>query len=209
MEKIILLSFCISISTVIFAQGAEWGVKTGLNLASQTTDAFSDKVRSGIYAGLFAEHRFNKFFGIQGELLYSMMGSRIQYHKSYSLEYGDYDGYGPWGDITDTYKTDYIVLPVLAKLYVLKNLSLDLGPQFGYMVSAKIKTKAEGLKEFSSNYYDIVNRKFDVSFGMGLSYRLNSKIDISGRCNFGLTDISDYSKLKNNVIQLGVGYRIK
>ena len=219
MKKIILLVFCISTSTLIFAQSTEWGVRTGANLASQTTDVFSDKVRPGIYAGLFAEHRFNRFLGVQCELLYSMMGGRISYGVS-----GNY--YGPYGygdgtevthtDVTATDKTNYIVLPVLTKFYVLKNLSFDLGPQFGYMISAKERIEAEGLNEntsinydYTSNYYNRVDRKFDVSLGVGFSYRLNRRFDISARGNFGLTNISDNSKMKNNVMQLGVGYRLK
>ena len=212
MKKIILLAFCISISTVIFAQGTEWGVKTGLNLAGRATyiHYLSDKkVRPGIYAGLFVEHKFNKFFGIQSELLYSMMGGRGIYQEPIEWDptAGLFPQYNPNPEITITNKADYIVLPILAKLYVTKNLSLDFGPQFGYMISAKLKSQVE---LFNGSYYDsIYNNNVDVLFGIGLSYKLNSKFNISGRCNFGLVDVVDNSRVKNNVIQVGVGYKLR
>jgi hypothetical protein len=105
-----------------------------------------------------------------------------------------------FGDESYTMKTDYLVLPVLAKLYVLPQLSVDLGPQFGYMLSAK---DSEG-----ESYYDMEGlKKFDVSFAAGLSYKICDKFDVSARYNLGLTKIQDESDQKNGVISFGVGYR--
>ena len=190
MKKITILAALIIMSASVFAQGIEFGVKTGLNLASQTKITGNTEMCPGIYAGFFSDYTINNFFGIQGELLYSMMGV-----KKTGLK-GLLDG------STITNRTDYIVLPVLAKLYVAEKLSLDLGPQFGYMISAKEKFPTETI-----NVYDDVDKKFDVSFGMGLSYKLGSKFDISGRYNLGLTKVEDYYDSKNSVIQFGVGYR--
>jgi len=191
MKKLIILAALIIMSASVFAQGIEWGAKAGLNMATEThtrsLKGSNVKMRPGLFAGVFGEYVISDYFGIQGELLYSMMGIKVK-----NLDFG--------GDKTDyvTYKTDYIVLPVLAKLYVAEKLSLDLGPQFGYMISAK----ADG-----TSYYDYVDKKFDVSFGMGLSYRLSSKFDISGRYNLGLTKLAEHSDNKNSVIQFGIGYR--
>ena len=215
-KKIILLAFFTTISTVIFAQGTEWGVKTGLNMATQVpiNHISSDNTRTGIYAGLFVDHTFNKFFGIQGEILYSMMGQVWKYRTVEYSTLGEEPGMGyPYSyyyygqETTGTIKTDYIVLPVLAKLYVTKNLSLDLGPQFGYMVNSNFEGYSydESYGDYKALYY---NNKFDVSFGMGLSYKLG-KFDVSGRCNLGLTKINKIGGAKNNVIQFGVGYRLK
>jgi len=190
MKKLTILAALIIMSASVFAQGIEFGAKAGLNLASQTKIIGSTKMCPGIYAGFFSDYTINNFFGIQGELLYSMMGV-----KETGLD-------GLLGGNTITNKADYIVLPVLAKLYVAEGLSLDLGPQFGYMISAKKKSPSGTI-----NVYDGVDKKFDVSFGMGLSYKLNAKFDISGRYNLGLTKIEDYSDSKNSVIQFGIGFR--
>jgi opacity protein-like surface antigen len=186
MKKIVLLAaaFVVSVSAVS-AQDFQWGAKAGLNLAN-ISDVDDSKMRPGFHAGVFAEKVISPFFGVQAELLYSQMGMK-------SKVAGE----------TNTSKADYLVLPVLAKLYVLEGLSVDLGPQFGYMISAKINDK---------KVYDDVDKKFDVSAAMGLSYKICDRFDVSARYNLGLTSVEDVEgmddyKPKNNVIQVGVGYR--
>ena len=188
MKKIILVVSAVLLSTGAFAQqrGFEWGVKAGLNLANwtKTDDA---KFRPGLVAGVFGEYVINDFLGVQGELLYSMQGFKVK-------EDGE----------TATNINDYLVLPILAKFYILEGLSVDIGPQFGYMLSAKVKYDGD-----SESYYDEDGlKKFDVSVGMGLSYKLNFGLDVFARYNLGLTKIGDGdSKVKNSVINIGVGYR--
>ena len=191
MKKLIVLVILLVISASIFAQGIEFGAKAGLNLATVTKSG-GDKMRTGIHAGMFAEYTFSDYVGLQGELLYSMMGSK----------WGVVDAMaGSNGTIIN--KTDYIVLPVLVKLYVLERLSLDLGPQLGYMVSAKSKYPGAG----SVSYYHNVDNKLDISFGMGLTCKVTSKFDLTGRYNLGLSKIREGFDYKNNVILFGIGYR--
>ena len=198
-RKTILLAFCIAITTTIFAQSTEWGVKTGVNLATQIpniTKISNNDIRPGMYAGLFAEYRVSNFLGIQGELLYSMMGGKNTGYVSYPHYLDPNDIYE--GEVVFTNKNNYIVLPIMAKLYVAKKLSIDLGPQFAYMVSEKIK----------GFHFDDVDRQYDVLFGAGFSYKIHRKIDVSARYNLGLVELYSTS-WRNNVIQFGLGYRIK
>ena len=194
MKKMLFMLSALFLSTGVFAQNFEWGAKAGLNL-STVTNIDGAKMRPGLYVGVFGEYEVNDFFGIQGELLYSMMGV-----KGMTM----LGGVIPAG-ITPTYKTDYIVLPILAKVYLMKNFSLDFGPQFGYMVSANLK-----LSDGSStdhNFYKNIDNKFDLSIGMGLSYKLPYNIGVSARYNLGLTEINEGAKPKNGVIQFGLSYR--
>ena len=195
MKKLLFVLSALLLSTGVFAQNFEWGAKAGLNL-STLTNTDGTKMRPGLYVGVFGEYGVNDFFGIQGELLYSMMGV-----KGMTM----FGGVTPSG-ITPTYKTDYIVLPILAKVYLMKNFSLDIGPQFGYMVSANLK-----LSDGNSPDYDLykkIDNKFDLSVGMGLSYKLPYNIGVSARYNLGLTEINEGAKPKNGVIQFGVSYRL-
>ena len=203
MKKLIFLTIFALTSASAFAQDIEFGAKAGLNLATQPKIP-NNNMRPGLYAGMFADYTFNDFVGLQSELLYSMIGTNYSYDN-----------------FSGSYKTDYIVLPVLVKLYVAKRLSLDLGPQFGYMVSDKRKYI---ITDF---YY----KKFDVSFGMGFSCKITNKFDLTGRYYLGLTKImkdsgtrsdikcltgtcdyvrfnSDiYEDIRNSVIQFGISYR--
>ncbi|MDR2910352.1 MAG: PorT family protein [Bacteroidales bacterium] len=207
MRKILITQslsvLCILFSTAIFAQESktEFGIKGGLNLA-RINGGVSDihNLRPGIHAGVFAEHTFNNFIGIQGELLYSMMGDR-ESGSSFIYESNTYK-------YKHTVKNDYIVLPVLAKLYVAKKLSIDLGPQLGYMISSKEKRSINNV-ESSVSYYDHYE-KFDVAIAVGLSYKLGNRFSVSGRCNIGLIEIYDsMNKSLNQVAQFGIGYRLK
>lgn len=191
MKKIILAVAVVFFSTSAFAQHFEYGVKAGLNLATVTNTDGQAKFRPGIHAGAFAEYVINDYVGVQAELLYSMQGYRMKE-----------DG------ATATVKLDYIVLPVLAKIYVVpEKLSLYVGPQFGYMVSAKIKAEVDG-NSVTENIYDNDGlKKFDVSASMGLSYRLPYNLEVSAGYNLGLTKIGDGGDAKNSVIQIAVGYR--
>ncbi len=183
MKKIILVALAAIVSTGAFAQKFEWGVKAGLNLAKQT-DVTDSKFRAGFTAGAFGEYVINDYFGVQGELLYSQMGYKNEA-----------------GDIKNTFKSDYIVLPILAKFYVLEGLSVEVGPQFGYMISAKDK---QGDND-AVDLYDRVDKKFDVAAAMGLSYKINFGLDVFARYNLGLTKLD--ADNKNGVISVGVGYR--
>lgn len=195
MKKVVLLAAVLAMSaSAAFAQHFEWGVKAGLNLAKQTKfDGV--KMRVGLHVGVFGEYVISDFWGVQGELLYSQMGSKREY------EIDDLHGMTNRESSTNDflYKNNYIVLPILAKLYVWNKLSVDLGPQFGYMISAK---------EGSFNYYkEFVETKFDVSVAMGLSYKFFGKLDVSARYNLGLTKPKEVYNTANRVIQFGVGYR--
>lgn len=202
MKKIILAVAAIFLTTGAFAQHFEYGAKTGLNLATLTKmDDFN--FRPGVYAGAFVEFVINDRIGVQAEFVYSMQGARNS-NMSAPME----ATFAVDNDATLTYKLDYLTLPLLAKIYVFKGLSVDLGPQFGYMISAK-QTDEIGNYSYTYNFYDENEtlKKFDVSAAMGLSYKLPFGLDISARYNLGLTKIGEDDDFKNSVIQFGVGYR--
>lgn len=181
MKKITLLIAALALSMGAFAQDWEFGAKAGINLAKNTKTTGENR-RTGFYAGVFAEKVISDYFGVQGELLYSQAGSKAK-------------GSG----VSVLLKTNYLALPILAKIYVAPNLSVDLGPQFGYMVSGKLDKLVI--------YKNL--KKFDVSWAAGLSYKISGRYDLSARYNFGLTKVSKDStvKSKNSVISFGVGYR--
>lgn len=190
MKKIIFTALAVLVSTGAFAQKFEWGIKAGLNLAN-VTKIDDSKFKPGFTAGAFGEYVINDFFGVQAELLYSMEGYK-------------YDKGGL--KITDT--RDYLNLPIFAKFYVLEGLSVDIGPKFGYALSAKRKTEGATAGNGTHKYYSDDNfKKFDASAVMGLSYRFAMGLDVFARYNLGFTKINDGSDSKNSAITIGAGYR--
>lgn len=184
MKKILLTAaaavMCIA---SVSAQGFDWGFKGGLNLAT-VTKIDNANMKPTFYVGAFANFNvIDDILDIQPEVLYSRQGFK------------DGDLYA---------RLNYINIPILAKLHLIDNLTLDLGPQFGIMLNSKAKAKINGTTIKS----DIDGMKnFDVSFAMGLSYRIIPALDVNTRYNLGLTKLNDdWDKAKNGVVQIGVGY---
>ncbi|MDR2039375.1 MAG: PorT family protein [Bacteroidales bacterium] len=170
-------------------QIARFGVKFGLNLASEMVDEGSTDTRAGIHIGGFVAFRLGNIVDLQPEILYSMQGAKSTSGGTEMID-----------------KFDYINVPLIVKIFVTRNrtFSIDLGPQFGYMVNAKLKSGNTTLNLF--DYTDDLNR-FDASIALGVSYLFDFGLDLYFRGNIGLTKIAESMDHKNSVFQLGVGYR--
>ncbi len=202
MKKVLLLAACVVMATGAFAQFS-WGVKSGLNISS-LTDVPSNQMKTGIYVGAFAEYRFNDYISIQPEVVYSRQGVAYNVTKE--------------GDVTtrNRIRANYINVPVLARLYLLDNLTLDLGPQIGFVLTAKDFSKVvdktdgrdvwNGKSRLDKNTYNVI----DFSIAMGLTYNLSDNCFVSARYGLGITNFFDKDKTgvngKNSVIQIGTGF---
>lgn len=165
------------------------GPKLGWNITN-ISNISASKNKMSIHLGGFAEFKFNEYFALQPELLYSRQGYRL---KS--------------DDGKTKVRVNYLNIPVLAKLYVLDGLSVDLGPQLGFALNAKSKNKHGG----TTVKHKITNiNTCDVSFAVGASY-VYEEFMVSARYNIGLTNVWDKDVVgennKNHVFQLSVGYR--
>ena len=147
-----------------------FGIKGGLNVAYETNSNTNDQTdsRTGLYAGIFWEIPLGSRVGLQPELVYSMQGDAFN-------------------------NFDYINIPLIFRFYVYpRHLSIDVGPQVGYMVN--------------TDGYTNVN-KLDGSICLGLSYKFPRVVEINFRVNVGMTQIFTDYKYTNSVGQLGVGFR--
>ena len=175
--------------TNLNAQEVKFGAKTGLNLASITGDETDGiESRTAFHVGAVAEISVSDKFSVQPELLYSAQGAKD------SFEGIDVDA-----------KIDYLNLPIMAKYYVAEGFSLELGPQVGFLLSAKAEGGGESI-DFKDETKGI---DFGANFGVG--YKLESGLNFGARYNLGLSNIndgedSDDFKNQNSVIQLSVGY---
>lgn len=168
-------------------EGIKIGIKGGLNVSNFVGDIEDNSIRTGVHVGLLAEIIVSEKFSIQPELLYSGQGFSDNGVIGYSR-----------------YKFDYINLPVLAKFYLTKSISLETGPQVGFLISSKNKTD---LTNFS------VKKQSTIDFGLnlGAGYELKNNVFFQARYNLGLTNVNDNPassavKYTNSVIQFSVGY---
>lgn len=183
MKKLILSVAAIFAFGFASAQDTKFGLKGGLNLANFTDDGFT--IKAGVNFGGFAEVKINSSFAIQPELIFSMQGAK---KDSYS------------------FSTNYINIPVMAKVTLGEGFSLQAGPQLGVLVSAI--ASANGVD------VDVKSDLKTIDFGLnvGAGYDVNENIMIDARYNFGVGGLSKNlaagaTDSNNRVISLSLGYK--
>lgn len=187
MKKLIVTFFLVAGSVCSFAQAQLGiGIKGGVNFAKLdgTTSAQANfENRTGYHFGAFVLIKVNKV-GIQPELLFSQQGSKVKVNTT------DFDG-----------NFSYINIPVIVKLYTVAGINLQVGPQFGFLSRAEI-----GGSDVKDDF-----KNSDVSLALGAGWDLPFGLKIDARYNLGLTKIDDspdFQNIKNQVIQLSVGYTL-
>jgi len=209
--KKLLLTAAIAVFTLssVNAQDITFGAKAGINIANlDVTDANIDS-RTSLHLGVTAEFEISDTFSIQSELLYSLQGAT----QSITEELPGFRSV-----IESEWKLNYIQIPVMAKFYVSEGLSIEAGPQIGFLASAEVDSDRtetdlfDGTSVSTSSTVDAKEIVKSVDFGLnfGLGYKLDSGLNFALRYNLGLSNIYDVSestvKIKNRVFQLSVGY---
>lgn len=203
MKRLILITglfalFSFSAKAQLFS--VDYGAKLGLNLANLSGVEGNNSIKPGFHAGLFTELGFGSF-AIQPEVVYSIQGTQ---------EKIDMD------EASGTVKVNlgYVNFPVMAKYYIADGFNIQAGPQLGILATAKTKFSAKSGGEDFSESEDIKDeiKSTDIGASFGLGYKVPLVgLQIDARYNLGLTDINavggDGDAIKNNVIQLSVGYR--
>jgi long-subunit fatty acid transport protein len=220
-------------SAFAFSQEIKFGAKVGLNISSlrgnYPAEIDETKSKIGFHIGGFAEYSINDKFALQPELLLSTQGG-----SSEVIEY--YGGGTYFESFKQTPKLTYINLPIMLKYKVIEKLSIEFGPQIGYLISAKSKWEYVDSTDPSENEtieVDLINdgtytfggttvqvkpktNRLDFGLNIGSSYDVTDKFFVQARYNLGLTVLDKNSTagsstnswdLKNSVIQISTGYR--
>lgn len=184
MNKVVIFSILVLFAFAKSgAQEVNFGAKIGGNYATVNGDNSNlyDPV-TAIIIGAMGELSLTEKFSIQPEIVFSRQG--------FSSE-------------TINLKVNYVNLPVVAKYYIYKGLSLEAGPQFGFRTLAIARTP---IGEIDAR--DRV-KTFDLGVTGGLGYKLESGLNFGARFNYGFSNINQYIGPKvnnqNAVIQAYVG----
>lgn len=148
----------------------------------KTYSGVEDKSRVGLVAGVEGEYYVNDWLGIALGLNYAQQGWKME-------------GNG----LEETYKLDYLNVPLTGNFYVAKGLALKTGVQFGFLVNGKIEDK------------DIKDEceKLNLSIPIGVSYEI-SNVVLDLRYNLGLSNTNkadDGNKLRSDLLQITLGYK--
>lgn len=191
MKKLILFAAATAAITTFASAQIRFGVKAGLNLANvsvspkQAGESYS--MKTSFNGGAFASVPLFSNFSLQPELMYSGQGSKITSD----------------GDNFD-YNLGYINVPVLFKYNDPSGFFAEIGPQIGFLASAK--GKANGI---TVDIKDQI-KSTDFSGVIGLGYLSSINLGVNARYNLGFSNInkdaSTNTTVKNGVIQIGVFY---
>lgn len=172
-----------------------FGVKGGVNFANVTGNGFDNRSsRTSFHVGALAEFPVQEIFSIQVEALYSGQGF-------------EYDFRGPTGDKAE-YQLDYINVPVLAKFYLTPAISLEVGPQFSFVVNEEFDSRPlDDAGDLDLTGTPAEAETFDFGAAAGITFQTQSGVFATARYNHGFTDIVKNVDVQNSVFQIGVGYK--
>lgn len=206
--KILASALVLTFATVATAQdkvdnskskSISFGVKGGVNFSTVVGGVTTPDSRTSFHAGVFTEIPIADKFSVQVEALYSGQGF-------------DLDFEGPDNDNAEI-QLDYISVPVLARVYIFKGLSIDAGPQISYLINDEFDLNPNSNNGDSALDYE--PNKFDLGLAGGLTLQTEMGLFATGRYTYGLTKLYDtgnggdiaFDGLHNQVFQISLGYK--
>ncbi len=199
MKKIIVTIAAVFAFGFVNAQEVKFGVKLGLNNPKISGDfaELGQTTKIGFNLGGFAEIGISDKLFIQPELLFSTQGTNIK--ESEFLE-------------KTKWNLNYLNIPLMAKYYVVDKLSIEAGPQFGFLLSAKVKYTDSEYDESVSLDVKEGFKSIDFGFNIGGGYDFTDNFSLGLRYNFGLSNIvkselGEGADAKNSVLALSAMYK--
>ena len=194
MKKITLLVFALFVNFFASGQNFSVGPILGLNVSNLSGDIENNSFKTGFAGGVFANYSITTDFGLTGQLLYSQQGVSSDF-----------------GGVESKIRLDYLQVPVLGAYYFGKDKfrpKVLLGPQFGFLLSAKDK---DG-NDLDPNGQIFETSDISIVAGLGFNYNLAPKIWLNAdvRYNFGTSNISKVAgtELRNQHFAVMVGVSI-
>lgn len=177
------------------ALAIKYGVKAGINMSNMSEDMSFDphfSMGMGFRVGALVNFHWGQrtasslpgtgLWGLQPEVVFSN-----QTVKSNA------------GDV----KLNYIQVPIMLKVYPVSALSVEVGPEFSYLISSSPKSMTTDDAELSLGDC----KGFNFGAGVGATYEFDFGLMVGGRYSFGFTDLAKNLKWKNNSnIQVTVGW---
>ncbi len=186
MKKLLIISLLLA---PLFSFGQiTWGAKGGTNITTLGEFNSGNSPQLRLHAGFYYQQRLEQQFGIVAELQYSMQGARAANISRRYLAY------------------NYLNLPVLIKFYNINDVYFEIGPQFGYLLSAKFHDDGftENVKANVKNFdfTGLIGGGKDTDFG-----------NYGARAGFGFTNTSGGSVgnavvFRNIFLQFYVGFTL-
>ena len=198
MKKLFIIAIGVLAAGAVHAQNVSFGVKAGGNMSNiiKTNDEnYDTQFKPGFHAGLTMEIGISKQLAFAPELMFSQKGYKT-------------DSFG--GTFTQT--TNWIEIPILAKINPTPGFNIFLGPQVSFLT--KTQNKFEGIVDGQQTIEEGSDTfKKSIAGGViGAGFDITPKVGISARyaLDFQKTDENGNTStpaFKNQVIQAGLGFK--
>lgn len=208
MKKLLLIAGACLLSLAAFSQTSlRFGIKAGGNVNFSKIDiqnlSINGDARFGFFGGALMEISpvtpVNKF-KIQLEALYNQANARFKLSD---------------GSVTETekMKINQISVPLLAKYFIIPELSVNLGPTFNFNLGGKESLEDTSGVTMSQNIKSSDLNTFQLGLAAGLTYYICKGLFVDARYNplFGSVNKAAADdaglKMRFSSIQLGLGYK--
>ena len=209
MKKLLIIAIVVFTAGAVNAQsssnpdGVKFGIKAGANFSNiiKTDDSnFNTEFKPGFNAGLTMEIPVVNRLAFAPELMFSQKG---------------YKQTGSFLDVATEYSvtTNFIEIPILAKINATDKFSFVIGPQVSFLSSTTVKftsgdqSTQNRVKETNDNL-----KKRLVGGVAGFGYDFTKALSLNGRYALDLqknneNGTSGTPVYKNQVFQLGLGFK--
>jgi hypothetical protein len=204
MKPLLLLVVVIGWLPLSVLSQVGFGLKGGLNFAKVTKASNINADNStGFHAGVFLAPETKSVIGYRTELIFSRQGYDFKNANT-----------------TGSVKLDYILLPQLMQINITKYVSLQIGAQMAYLLSANAdSSRASTGNAQVDDLIDLFNR-FDYGAAGGVEIHPFKGLLIGARMNISFGNLyKDPASIaarpnffpsvdaKNNVVQVFAGYK--
>nr|WKN38957.1 porin family protein [Tunicatimonas sp. TK19036] len=201
------------VSSALLAQ-VSVGIKAGGALANQvykgiglTSNGNSDNLKDAHLGGLFVSAPLSERFTLQPEVLYSNKG----------FQAGRY--------VPTRFHLHYVSLSVMLQAQLLDKLTVELGPEVGYLIDANASNLPISVSGSPSTYDQMLYsyKDLDLALNIGVGYSLFDRWNLNLRYNMGIADVLEDFTISvagqdepvlisgstyNRSLQLSVGLRL-
>ena len=200
MKKLLVIAIGVFTAGAVHAQDVSFGIKGGGNMSNiikTNDDSYESEFKPGFHAGVTMEIGLGNVFSFAPELMFSQKG-----YKTDNFTGGTY-----------TQTTNWIDIPILAKIEAAPQFNIFLGPQVSFLTQTK--NKFEGNLGTFENEIEEDSDTFKKSIAggvIGAGFDITPKVGISARyaIDFQKTDEEGNTStpaFKNQVIQAGLGFK--
>lgn len=207
MKRLFIMAISLLVAGVANAQnsGVRFGAKAGANFSNiikTGDDDFETEYKTGLHAGLFLEIPVIDRLSFAPELMYSQKGYK---NTSDNILFGQTEY---------SVTTNFIEVPILAKIQASNSFSVHLGPQVSFLTSTTESFK-QGSDEFRRTIQEDNDNLKKSLFGgvVGVGFDLNPKLGLNARYALDFQEnnengTSETPVYKNQVFQVGLGLKL-